>query len=527
MNTDTRSTYLLTWNPQKYSWDGLEDAIHEIEATGTYSGSWSTGKRKNVQIGDRLFLIRLGEEPKGIVASGKATSEVYEKEKTLYVDVDFDVILDPEKDQILPLSLLKSHPSPGTAISDEEANELENAWKNLLIQQNKLNAALPSDQGFLVNLLGIQKLFNNLVSQMKADFHKDFTELIRLKLLMGLQNPKVLRKIVERLHDNQEEKQCLAKYLVAMRGKELKNKKVFIESGTTLAYLAIEVANDGLELRVLTNSFLAQLALLGFVDIGITPGDLRMDYHSYLPFAPGRRFESTPITEDDRARDRFAFENLDHAMAESDVIFMTASNFGFLVGPLVGSRDNAIFKYCLLQNSGRRWIYLCISQPKVFCLPGFNWEGESDHSVKRSITKDCFTVFDLPKAPSTIEAMGNSVDANLLTEREDIFPEVKVGDGGFRSAPTELGLHNIGRYRENPPVQGTFGTWLDYLSSMGQHVRIVIGCKSPEQKEQVVKAKEHANKVIESLGDLGFQYEEVTSSNTAGIEHVVEFEIKR
>ncbi len=42
-----------------------------------YFGRWSCGNSKNIRPDDRVFMIRLGKDPRGIMASGRADSEVY------------------------------------------------------------------------------------------------------------------------------------------------------------------------------------------------------------------------------------------------------------------------------------------------------------------------------------------------------------------------------------------------------------------------------------------------------------------
>jgi len=71
------ATYLLTWNPKRWQWENLEECVRAIEKRGYYKDSWSCGVTKKIRPGDRVFLIKLGAEPRGIVASGRAVSKVY------------------------------------------------------------------------------------------------------------------------------------------------------------------------------------------------------------------------------------------------------------------------------------------------------------------------------------------------------------------------------------------------------------------------------------------------------------------
>ena len=144
------NTFLLTWNPSNWSWETLEKDIKQLEKLGVYRDSWSCGNRKHtIKSGDRVFLMRLGVEPKGIMASGYTTSNIYQDDhwdeskpigtKTNYVNIDFDVILNPNEQEILKADyLLTNQPfsefpdwfpqSSGNTIGKEIANELEVVW---------------------------------------------------------------------------------------------------------------------------------------------------------------------------------------------------------------------------------------------------------------------------------------------------------------------------------------------------------------------------------------------------------------
>ena len=65
------ATYLFVWNPKRWhQWNDLDQEIEQVGMTGRADSTWSTGNRKNLPIGSRFFLIRLGTEPKGIMGSG-------------------------------------------------------------------------------------------------------------------------------------------------------------------------------------------------------------------------------------------------------------------------------------------------------------------------------------------------------------------------------------------------------------------------------------------------------------------------
>jgi len=159
------TTYLITWNPNRWHWHDLQDNVKEIAEKGFHLGNWSTGVSKKIQRGDRLFLIRLGKEPKGIIGSGWAESNVYEDEHwedsayeagkyARYVHVRFDVLLNPDLNprDILPRKKLndlgKMHwdsQGSGIKIPDDVARRLEDAWADFLSTKSQpLPVAEPS-----------------------------------------------------------------------------------------------------------------------------------------------------------------------------------------------------------------------------------------------------------------------------------------------------------------------------------------------------------------------------------------------
>ena len=75
------STWLLTWNPKRYQDRDPQYSLAELEndlsQLGYSISKWSCGVTTSIKPGDQVYLIRLGEEPRGIVASGRALSGVF------------------------------------------------------------------------------------------------------------------------------------------------------------------------------------------------------------------------------------------------------------------------------------------------------------------------------------------------------------------------------------------------------------------------------------------------------------------
>jgi hypothetical protein len=71
------NTFLFAWNPNRWDWEDLQESIEHLEKVGYVERRWSCGNSKSIRKGDRVFLIRLGNEPRGIMGSGYAKSSYY------------------------------------------------------------------------------------------------------------------------------------------------------------------------------------------------------------------------------------------------------------------------------------------------------------------------------------------------------------------------------------------------------------------------------------------------------------------
>ncbi len=149
-------TFLFTMNPTKWNWGNLDETIDLIKQSGCVSESWSIASHKKIQPGDRAFLMRLGVEPKGIMGAGYVTSSTFlsphwsgENKLRYKVMIDFEVLLNPDKEPLLILELLKqgglehynwTPRSSGIEISHKYVEELEAVWMDFLkTKDNKLH----------------------------------------------------------------------------------------------------------------------------------------------------------------------------------------------------------------------------------------------------------------------------------------------------------------------------------------------------------------------------------------------------
>ena len=142
--------FLLTWNPRRWEWTDLPDAIRMTQQGGKYEHPWSTGGSRRIQPGDRVFLFKQGPEPRVIVAAGTAISDCYLDEhwdenkagqQTHFVKVSFEIVLPPELSTLLLDEDLNSGTlvtvnwktrRSGIEIPRDASTQLEHRWQEHL-----------------------------------------------------------------------------------------------------------------------------------------------------------------------------------------------------------------------------------------------------------------------------------------------------------------------------------------------------------------------------------------------------------
>ena len=134
----------MTWNPDKWDWDNYEEECEEVLREGYIAGTWSCISKK-VVIGDEFYLIKLGKPPRGIIAHGFVTDDMFEAEdwdddrasKSInYITGEWDILLNYKTQDILDVSVLDEkcplqywHPqASGIRIKDEVLPVLRELW---------------------------------------------------------------------------------------------------------------------------------------------------------------------------------------------------------------------------------------------------------------------------------------------------------------------------------------------------------------------------------------------------------------
>ncbi|MGE0558015.1 MAG: HNH endonuclease [Burkholderiales bacterium] len=140
----------------------MAENLAALAKRGFVDSRWSCGITKRIDVDDRVFLLRQGREPRGIMASGVSRSKPYlddhwddnRSDKALYIKARLDVLLDPESDGVLPLSNLRDGAlgrvnwrtqSSGISIAPEAAEELEKRWHKFLEERGQSPGVLPDE----------------------------------------------------------------------------------------------------------------------------------------------------------------------------------------------------------------------------------------------------------------------------------------------------------------------------------------------------------------------------------------------
>ena len=134
---------LLSWKPEVSVWD-YEKVYSEIQnGKKVKTTGWRTRALQEVKIGMEVFIMKLGEEPKGIIAHGHVVKGLYLKNETYYVDIEFDSIQNAnDEKEIISLTELKNKfktkvwdsqgDAVGSYIDEAILPELRKMWNKLI-----------------------------------------------------------------------------------------------------------------------------------------------------------------------------------------------------------------------------------------------------------------------------------------------------------------------------------------------------------------------------------------------------------
>ena len=143
------TSWLLNWSPSKWAWASMPTDRKVTLAGEKVSNSWPCGSAK-LREGDRVYLMRTGVEPNGVVATGTVTRAPYEMPDwhsnredmngfERFIDVEFDAVRDADHDSIVLLEELEriapkqdwAPQSRAIELRRQAARTLERRWKAL------------------------------------------------------------------------------------------------------------------------------------------------------------------------------------------------------------------------------------------------------------------------------------------------------------------------------------------------------------------------------------------------------------
>ena len=144
---------LLIWNPENADWN-YKEACLKVKNGEKYETDWRTSRKNGVEEKTEVFLIKIGEEPKGIIAHGYVTEEPYLEDERYYVNIEFDKILDYENEEFLKqedlvLKFPEQNWSPqasGIEIKETILPELKEMWSKLINREENSKTSNGGDE---------------------------------------------------------------------------------------------------------------------------------------------------------------------------------------------------------------------------------------------------------------------------------------------------------------------------------------------------------------------------------------------
>lgn len=200
------ATWLLNYNPNKWDWEKQNDAysykdtLKTVKNGGAVFFSWRCHSNQ-VKAGDRVFIIKLGPAPRGIFATGYASSEPYEGTYTddngqdvngRMIDICITGFLDYHTEELISQDMLKrkfpqqqwSPQGSGISVKSDAAQWLIENWNNSdtkkVMPDNPKEDILPTSNSEFLKYFAplIQALKELGGSAARKDAHKKVVELM-------------------------------------------------------------------------------------------------------------------------------------------------------------------------------------------------------------------------------------------------------------------------------------------------------------------------------------------------------------
>ncbi|MYL23980.1 AAA domain-containing protein [Halomonas alkaliantarctica] len=119
----TPSIWLMAWNPKRWPWKSFQDDRLKIASGENVTLPWRTASTQPRE-GDTFYLVRVGEEPRGLIARGNIASAPYKSphydaeraangETTQRVDITLTDLRDPHVDAYISIADLQAGTTDG------------------------------------------------------------------------------------------------------------------------------------------------------------------------------------------------------------------------------------------------------------------------------------------------------------------------------------------------------------------------------------------------------------------------------
>ncbi|MGM0984879.1 MAG: McrB family protein [Pseudomonadota bacterium] len=146
----TAGTWLMAWNPDNWPWKSFQDDRLKIASGENVTLPWRTASTQPRE-GDTFYLVRVGQEPRGLIARGNIASAPYEDdhynieraakgETARFVDITLTDLRDPDMDAFISMGELQaattdeqnwSPQGSGIQIKSLPAKQVGKLWEKL------------------------------------------------------------------------------------------------------------------------------------------------------------------------------------------------------------------------------------------------------------------------------------------------------------------------------------------------------------------------------------------------------------
>ena len=235
-----------------------------------------------------------------------------------------------------------------------------------------------TDSGKVQQAKSLASKLHQLLNSVDSQFQEN--KLREMGLLSGLDAANATAGFLDKLNHERQSKRLLARHLLETGANysgeqellfetygQRKPNRLFIESGTTFIDFIADVVGDAPRKQgdqkgvatpkvskksnsqkahhlpdiCYTNSLYVQTAWVKHVrDVYSLPGRFLDEYHGWFPFSHSDD-DPQGVDED------WGLEGVSTSVSCSDMVLATCSKFSFETGPLVSSRENALFKHAM------------------------------------------------------------------------------------------------------------------------------------------------------------------------------------